>query len=414
MSARETPLSQVIGLAQTAAIQEALRIRLRAVGVRRVEEGIGKPDRFFENSRQRGKIKVQDFLATCAEPELDPADFIREALGDQVSPEIRPPRIVETTWKRIRQSGPGLGQARLAELEASLQSNPRQTRGILSRIVGEARREELPRILGLYGSSLRVESDLDRSKVVLSSARDLARELSLPLAEADILIRRAYVSLERDRLPEAMRKAEESTVISARFDDREGEGRGFMAMGMFRFYSQDFQASLDDLAAVLRRSSIPSRIVAAHQCSALCYIALDQKDDARQEIETARRVSPEVEVWMQGKLAWTEARLFVGDERLRLLMSARDALSKRPADLALVMVEIVEHALGVGRTDIANREASKLCTLLERTGNPRVEKAILYLTRHQARLTQEMASRIRQAVDEAQARRFSRLIRSDE
>ncbi len=283
----------------------------------------------------------------------------------------------------------------------------------MSREITRAKREELPRVLGLYGSSLRVESDLDRAKMVLASARDLARELGLRAAEADVLIRSAYVSLERDRLPEAMRKAEEATVIAARFDDREGEGIGFLTMGMFRYYSREYSESLEDFHAALRCSTIPKQRIAAHQISALSLIELDQEAQARQEIEAARKISPGDDMWVRGKLAWTEARLVCGARRLDLLGAARDALSKRPADRALVMVELIEEALMIGRKDLAERETLDLCSLLEKTGNRRVERAIHYLVSHQPRLTSEMVMKIRQAIEAAQARRLSRLIRSD-
>jgi tetratricopeptide (TPR) repeat protein len=413
LSESDLPLPQVVGQEQTRAVQEALKPHLRAAGAHRVEERIGKPDRYFENIRQRGNIKVKDYLATCAALGLDPADFLRAALGDEVAPEVRPPRIVETAWKRLGKDGPGLGEERLAELESALQSDPRRTRGVLRREVTRAKRDELPRILGLYGSSLRVESDLDRAQVVLSNARDLARELGLRAAEADVLIRQSYVSLERDRLPQAMRAAEEATVVSARLGDREGEGKGFMAMGVFRYYSNQHSEALEDLAAALSRSTAPHRCIAAYQVSALCRIELNQVVEARQAIEDARTISQGVDPWVLGKLAWTEARLAHGSQRLELLASARNALSKRPADRALAMVELIEEAVRIGRNDIAGQEALKLCSLLDKTGNRRVERAIHLLASPETRLTPQLVSKMRVAVEAAQARRLSRLIRTD-
>jgi hypothetical protein len=77
------------------------------------------------------------------------------------------------------------------------------------------------------------------------------------------------------------------------------------------------------------------------------------------------------------------------------------------------MVELIEEALRIGHNDIASRESLKLCSLLDKTGNRRVERAIHYLASHQPRLTPEMATGIRRAVEVAQAQRLSRLIRGD-
>lgn len=89
----------------------------------------------------------------------------------------------------------------------------------------------MPRVLGLYGSCLRIESDLDRAWIVLTRAREMARELQLPSAEADLLIRLANVTLEKNQLSRAHRYAERSTVISARIGDAEGKGVGFFTDG---------------------------------------------------------------------------------------------------------------------------------------------------------------------------------------
>jgi len=412
MSREGASLPQVIGIAQTTAIQEALKRRLRAVGVHRVERRIGKPERFFANSRQRGKLKVQDFLATCSALELDPVEFIGEALGDQISPEIRPPRIVETAWSRIRNDGPGLGEERLAEIESMLQSNPRKTRGALSRAVSRANNEELPRILGLYGSCLRLETNLDRAKVVLVHARDIAVELEVPAAEADILIRLAYVALEKNQFSHGMRRAADAIVISARIHDREGQGIGFLTMGTFEYYRDEFVEALKDFGATLQYAVGSRQLIAAHQFTALCFIELNQEDEARAAIGRAKKISPQFD-WMEGNLAWTEARLTYGIGRLDLLMKARDSFSKRPADRALVTVELIEEALKMGHDRIANREAFKLCELLEKTGNPRIEHAIGYLSCNSTMLDSQIVTKIRQALDAAQDRRISRLIHDD-
>ncbi len=212
----DTPLHQLIGRAQTWDLMEALQPHLHAAGVRAVEIRIGKPPRFFENLRQRRTMKVRDLFATCSALGLDPVELMRQTVEERDVPTIRTPRIVSRARARLRKPGPGLGEERLAELEAALQSQPRQTRTAIGREIGQAAREELPRLLALYGSCYRVESDLERARVVLGHARDLARELRLPAAEADVLVRLAYVDLERDRLHEAMGLAEKATVISAR------------------------------------------------------------------------------------------------------------------------------------------------------------------------------------------------------
>ncbi len=68
-----------------------------------------------------------------------------------------------------------------------------------------------------------------------------------------------------------------------------------------------------------------------------------------------------------------------------------------------ITIELIEEALALGHEELAEREASRLCTLLEKTGSPRVERAILELIHQCTRLTPELVARIRDVVDEAQS-----------
>ena len=166
--------------------------------------------------------------------------------------------------------------------------------------------------------------------------------------------------------------------------------------------------------AVLKRPVKARFRFSAHQGSALCWIDLDKEAEARREIEHARELVPEVPPWLQGKLEWVEARLATDTERLAHLTAARNTLCpKRPADCALVTVEVIEEAVALARYRLAEQEAERLCALTEKTGNPRVERAILQLIHNRTRLTPKLVTRIRETVDAAQARRLSRLIRSD-
>ncbi len=180
-------------------VHQALKPLLAARGVRAVERAIGRSERFFQKARQRDALRMTDYLATCAVLEEVPGELLDRALEGQVSPEIRRPRIVRTAWLRIgdRRSGPGLGEERLAELEAAVQTDPRQTRADLESDLDRASRRELPLVLALYGTALRLESDLLRAELVLRQAIEMARVLDLPAAEADLLIRLSYVALER-------------------------------------------------------------------------------------------------------------------------------------------------------------------------------------------------------------------------
>ncbi len=409
-------LTQVIGTTQAKAVQEALKPILRKAGVRSVEKRIGKPPRFLANVRQRGTMRVRDFLAVCAALGLDPADFIRSALGGEIRPEIRRPRIVASGWKRIQEQGQGVGEARLSVLETRVYEKPKETRAVLSRELQTARPEEVPRILGLYGSALRIESDLDRAEIVFREAREIARTLDLPAAEPGLLLRLAYLDLERERPTTALRWAQEATLAYAHVDDQEGQGRGFQALGMLRYYAGDYQTALRDLDTALRfLTSYPELQLATHQVAALCYAEAGAEEDALHRASQARAFADTAPIWMQGKLSWLEARLTYGASRLGHLRTAQRMLCPtRPVDCALLTVEIIEESLRpVGQDANVEQEVMGLCALLDKTGNPRIEKAIVRLVRHRSRLTPRLMDEIRRSLNRARDRRLSTLVSAD-
>ncbi len=404
-------LTQILGEAQTKAVQEALKPHLRAAGVHNAERRIGKPRRFFENLRYRGTLQLRDFLATCVALDLDPAELITRALADEVGPVVGRPRIVTSAWRRIRDQGPGIGEQRLAELESLVQTRPKQARTALARQMRDASREQVPRVLGLCASAYRVQSDLPRAELVLREAYEIARSAELRAAEPELLIRMAYVALERERPVHALKSAQEATFGFTRLSDREGQGRGLQTAGIMRYYLGDFREALFDIQAAMAHLSDPRQLMAFHQIAAYCFAALDLEGDACREAAAARALADGAPEWMQGKLSWLEADLARGSARLDHLRRAKAALwPGRPADCALVTIELIAQALAVGDESLAEQAALGLCALVERTSSPRIEKAILRLVRNQGRLTPDLVAEIRRSLERSRERRLAALI----
>ncbi len=396
-------------------IHETLKPLLAGAGVRAVEERIGRPRQFFQKSRERDALRVSDYLATCVVLGEAPDALLAQALAGQVPKEIRPPRIVGAAWKRIGIEGGGLGARRLAELDSSFQADPEGIRQAIKADLDRSSRYELPQLLGIYGSALRVDAELSRAFLVLRQAHEMARTLDLPLVEADLLIRTAYVALERQSPVHALRYAQEGTLAYARLDDREGEGKGFLAAGMFRYYGKDYREALRDLQATIERSQTPARIIGAHQIKALCWLALDEPERARATAAEARHLAPQVPSWIRGKLAWLDARLSFGSVRLGHLRSAQSELaSTRPSDGIMVTIELIEEYLACGRLDEAAGEVPLLCTLVERATECRqVQRAVSRLIRHRTRLTPELVAELRRALDRARDRSLSSVANTD-
>ncbi|MEE8524608.1 MAG: hypothetical protein V3T72_11810 [Thermoanaerobaculia bacterium] len=386
---------------------------LAAAGVRVVEERIGRPERFFQKTRQRDALRLSDYLATCAVLERDPSELLGKALNHELEPEIRPPRVVAAARRAAAGGGPGLGAERLVELEATVQTEPRQTRAAIRREIGAASRDEAPRLLGYYGSCLRVEADLARAELVLRQALEIALEYDLPQVEADLLIRLAFVMLEQQRVPRAIEYAKDATLGYARLGDREGEGRGFLASGMFRYYSEQYHESLGDLRASLMRPAEPLDRFSAHQGRALCWLALDDQGKAGGEVFMARQLAEKVPRWLIAKLDWIESRLARGTIRIDFLKASASGLCPdRPADCALISIELITEALAQNRPDLARETTMKLCALLERNPGPRIENAVLQLFRNNTQLTADLVAEVREALSRTLGNALARLASS--
>ncbi len=396
-------------------VHEALKPLLTAAGVRVVERLIGRPERFFQKTRERDALRLSDYLATCVTLDLDPARLLAQALEGHVEPEIRRPRIVTDAWRKLDDSaGAGLSEQRLAALDVAVQVKPARTRGAIKDELSLASREQVPRLLGLYGSCLRVEQDIARAELVLRQALEMAQAPDLAVAEPDLLIRLAYVVFEQQRLEPALRYSMEATLGYGCLGDREGEGRGYLTTGMFRYYSHDYRHALRDLAACLSRCTAPHDLFAAHQVSALCQLELSREGEAGQAVAKARELASEVPPWSVAKLDWLESRLVSGDARLDRLAAARAGLSPdRPADCALVTIELIGEALALEQYEIAERETIGLCPLIDRTTSPRIEAAVLHLIRNHTRLTPPLVAKVRRAVERARDRRFAHLASSE-
>lgn len=299
---KETP-ARIYANRSMQQVHEILKKRLAAAGVRAVEERIGRPFQFFSKTRERDRLRLSDFLATCAVLEEDPDVLLGQALDGEVPPEVRPPRIVRDAQQRLSIGGAGLGATRLAELEASFQEDPREIRDTIAQDIARSSAEEAPHLLGIYASALRVDGDLTHALLVLQAALEMTRTLELPRIEADLLIRLAYVTLDRQSPLHALRHAQEGTLGYSRLNDREGEGKGFLAAGMFRYYNRDYRNAIRDLEATLERSRLPARLIAAHQIQALCWLGLDETEQARVKAAEAQRCAHQAAPWIRGKLS---------------------------------------------------------------------------------------------------------------
>lgn len=393
-------------------LHETLKPILISAGVRGVETQIGRPQLFFQRTRERDALRMSDYLAACVTLDQDPAELLAKALRAKIDPEIRRPRIVSAAWKRISTPGVGLGEQRIQELEALRPLNRKKLRVLLKQELDRAAQDELPLILGLYASVLQFDGDLSHSALVFQEAIEMARTLEVLAVEAHLLIRMAYMALEWQSPVHALKHAQEGTLAYACLGELEGEARGFLAMGLFRYYTKDYHRSLQYNQAALDRSEKPKLRFSAHLNSAFCSLALDQEEQSHRFAEKAQQLASQVDAPMRAKLLWFQARISYNTSRFDQLKATQEDLAvSRPADCLLVTLELIEEYLSHGRLDKAAEEIPLLCDLVEHAAECRqVQQAVSRLIRHRSRLTPQLTENVRRALDRARDRRLTNLV----
>lgn len=393
-------------------LHETLKPVLISAGVRGVEKQIGRPQLFFQRARERDALRMSDYLATCVTLDQDPAELLAKALEAKIDLEIRRPRIVSAAWSRINTPGVGLGEERLQELETLRPLDRQHLRALLKQEVDQAARDELPIILGLYASALQFDGDLSHAALVFQEAIEMAKALdSLPV-EAHLLIRMAYMALEWQSPAHALKHAQEGTLAFACLGELEGEARGFLAMGIFRYYTQSYHRSLQYNQAALDRSKKPKLRFSAHLNSAFCSLALDQEEQSHYYADEAQQFASQVDASMRAKLSWFQARISHDTSRFDHLKATQEDLAvSRPADCLLVTLELIEEYLSNGCLDEAAQEIPRLCDLVEHAAECRqVQQAVSRLIRHHRRLTPQLTENVRRALDRARDRRLTNLV----
>ncbi len=416
MGRPKNTLARIVASRSMQRLHQTLKPMLISAGVRSIEEQIGRPQLFFQRARERpDAFRVSDYLATCAVLDREPGELLSTALSDDPLAEIRPPRIVAQARRCISSPGSGLGADRLADLERSFNTDPKRTLKTVKLALPDASRDELPHLLGIYGSALRIEADLSHAALVLHHAITMAQDLELPDAVADLLIRLAYVALEREGPSHALGHAQGGTLAYTRLNHQEGQAKGFLALGMFRYYSHDYHHAILEAQASLERSDVPDRIISGHQLQAFSWIELDEPDKARDAATQAQQHAADVDPWIRGKLSWLQARLTFGPTRCHHLKAAQaDLTPNRPSDALMATVELIEEHLALDQLEKAGEEIPAVCDLVERAGECcQVQKRVSRLIRHHSRLTPELIADLRRAMERARDRRLSSVVQSD-
>lgn len=402
------------GHRQTQRLHARLQKVLRQRGpgsVRHLEQQLGVRDGWLRYKRHRGTLDVSHFLQILHLLDLDPGHFMVEALGETTpsdaahSPEplgdVDPPapfRGKVPTWvRRARRrfdqaqqtTAPTLMDSRLQELDHQRRNDPAGALRHLEAHWQDASLHQLPRLLGIAGTTWRHLFQLDKAHHALHHACQMARALPDRILEADLLQRLGYVLADHGEHGTALRLARRATTLYLNVADLEGIGRAFVDQGTWLFYLDrcaDAIQALDTALLYLPPSSEENRCAALHNLS-LSHHQLGQLQQAARCAQQARRLEGALDaggrarlIWLQGRIAGDLGHL---DEAQTLLAQAADRLvSLHPADGALATIEHVHVLLRLGQSERAFEIAGSMIRLVEPLKNrPMISAALAELLR---------------------------------
>jgi tetratricopeptide (TPR) repeat protein len=312
-----------------------------------------------------------------------------------------------------------LAPERLRALDVLRDEDPGRAVREARAALAAADREQLPRLLAVYGSARRVQAELDKALDALHHALYLAEVAGDRALAADVLQRLGVAYAYRGDNSLGLLYAKEAGYRHRLAGDRRGEGRSWVDQGARYFHLGELDlavAAFEQALEVLPQDEVRHRF-SAHQCLAKLHHAQGELERALRHVGLAERLGPEVEPGLVGNLYWTKAEIAgeVPDYPLVERCFA-DALEMfrvaSPVDAALAAVELVRAQILQGKHEAAFETTRGMVSLLQALHKNRiVSAALMRLIRAALEgrgLTERMLERAAGEIREERARRQRR------
>jgi tetratricopeptide (TPR) repeat protein len=387
-------------------------IRSRGHGsIRAVDRAAGHRAGWWQHRADSGDIRVHQLLTVLDHLGLDPAGFIRRALGSEGSLELdkphgRLPEIVTEARRRTQSASTKRGVLDIAFLESLEEQRHHDAEEVPRLALWAVDRIDLtllPRLLGISGSAFWSLLQLDEAEHSIHTGIEIAQASNDRAALADLLNRLSYVISARGDWHEALRIAEKAAVTGLRVGIRDEVGRSLVAQGIWLYYLNRALESIEAMKAALDYLSPDSRRnrFAVFQVSGLAHQVLGENRTALNNVDAAQHMLPPDNEWARGKLLWLKGKITADlgqwDEAALILEEVGQIFSKlHYGEAALATCELVRLRLIQGRYETAHETATRMRALLEPLrSNKVISAAISDLLRHgQAGLTLALIQRV--------------------
>ncbi len=381
----------------------------------------------FRQWRRRGRLDVRVLLQALRELGVSPARFWLEVLGSDFDPvrlagqSAGAPKdpVVRAALERWQSAEPGssarLAPERLRELDVLRDEDPGSAVREAKSALAEASREQLPRLLAIYGSARRAQAELDKALEALHHALPLAEDAGDSTLGADVLQRLGVAYAYSGNNALGLAYAKEAGYRYRLAGDQRGEGRSWVDQGG-RYYHL---GKLDLAVAAHRRAldSLPPDEVrhrfTAHQCLAELYHRLGEFDRALRHVSRAEKLGSEVGQGLLGSLFWAKATIAkdlpdYGQVEQCYAEALEAFRTVSPIDAALAAVELVRAQVLQGRHEAACETTRDMVSLLQPLNRNRIASAalmrLLRTVLDGGRLTERMLDRAEREIREERAR----------
>jgi tetratricopeptide (TPR) repeat protein len=292
-------------------------IRSRGWGaIRRVDRAVGRGEGWWQHRVEAGDLTVRQLLAVLEYLGIQPARFLRKALGGEPGWELdrprgEPPEIVARAWDRVRagEEGKGVGREYLDSLDERGYEEPWEVVRLALGAVDDVELALLPRLLGVAGSAFQLLIRLDEAEHAIHAGIGISQRRKDQIAVADLLLRLSFVVADRGEHAEALGIAEKAAIISLRIGDRVGVAKALVDQGIWLNYLDRPQEAIITFETALR--DLPDRakhyrFTAVHS-SGVGYQKLGELEKALQCLAIAKDLTPDKNA--EGKLCWLRSSI---------------------------------------------------------------------------------------------------------